>query len=81
MAWNGHKHKPKVGVCKDCIKRELGCHSTCEKYINAKKEWETEKNKIYVEKGKTADYDNYHFEAVRKRKATKDRKAMHKGKR
>ncbi len=28
------------GGCKDCSKRVLGCHATCETYINYKKELE-----------------------------------------
>lgn len=29
--------------CKDCIKRHVGCHSTCEDYIEAKKKYEERK--------------------------------------
>ena len=27
-----------ISCCKDCTKRELGCHSNCELYISQKKE-------------------------------------------
>lgn len=34
---------PSITVCKNCEDRVLGCHSTCEKYLNEKKETENQK--------------------------------------
>lgn len=47
--------------CKDCKKRELGCHSKCEKYLAFKKEMAKEKEdkRIYLEN---------HYTAMQKRK-------------
>ena len=39
-----------IHCCRDCDKREIGCHSTCETYINAKKEHDQEIEKIKIEK-------------------------------
>lgn len=40
-------------TCKDCEKRHLGCHSTCEAYILRKEEYEEEKANL---KRKRAEY-------------------------
>lgn len=52
--------------CSDCGKRTQGCHSTCEKYIEAKRKHESQKQQqrlhnVYVE------IDNYEAE-MRERK-------------
>ena len=82
MIWNGNKIKPTIEVCKDCTEREIGCHATCKKYIDAKKEWEETKKKIYAERCRDVEYDAYRFDTVCKRKADRERKArvLRKGK-
>ena len=75
MPWNGKTFKTAVGVCKDCSDREIGCHATCKKYIEAKKEWDEERKKLYAERCKIAEYDAYRFDTVCKRRATRERKA------
>ena len=75
MAWNGQGFRAKIGVCKDCADREIGCHGTCEKYITAKKGWDEERSKIYAERSKTIEYDTFRFDAVCKRKVIRDKKA------
>lgn len=32
-------------VCKDCKERTVGCHSTCERYIKVKTQYEEEKSR------------------------------------
>ena len=81
MHWNGYKLKDSIGVCKDCIEREVGCHATCEKYINAKIAWDESRQKINEEKHKISSYESYHFDMVCKRKMDKEKKANKKGKR
>lgn len=34
------------GPCKDCLERQLGCHSICKKYISYKKEVDETNSKI-----------------------------------
>lgn len=45
-----------VHTCKDCQDRHVGCHSTCERYINAKRTYEEEKIRINKIKGKEYVY-------------------------
>lgn len=42
-----------ISSCKDCDKREVGCHSTCDKYIKAKEEFEESKRKFAIYKKET----------------------------
>ena len=36
--------------CKDCKERQVGCHSTCEKYLEWNKKWVDNKIKISEKK-------------------------------
>lgn len=45
--------------CKDCQKRFVGCHSSCESYLKARAEFEAEKKKI--EKNKKVDKEYQGF--------------------
>ena len=69
MSWNDNKFKTRVGTCKDCTDRKVGCHSTCERYMTAKKEWDAEKDRIDKERGKQSDYNNQHYNGVAERRA------------
>ena len=42
--------------CKDCKKRQVGCHSDCEKYLKAKKILEIKKLKKRLEQQQERDY-------------------------
>lgn len=33
-------------TCKDCADRSVGCHGTCQKYLDAKAEYEAKKNQV-----------------------------------
>lgn len=44
-----------INSCKDCKDRYVGCHSTCEKYINAKKEYDELQEKIKKSKYREND--------------------------
>lgn len=48
-----------VETCWKCTKREMRCHSTCKEYLEAKASLAEEKEKIYEEKKKSADLDNF----------------------
>ena len=54
------RHNP----CKECEKRMVGCHATCEEYILAKKEHEEAK----AEERKRKVIDSYELEMTRKRR-------------
>ena len=41
--------------CKDCEKRKVGCHSTCEDYLKEKRQREELKRKIYKARDKERD--------------------------
>jgi hypothetical protein len=43
--------------CKDCPNRQIGCHSTCEKYSEFRKERDALNEKIH--KQKEAEYAEY----------------------
>lgn len=45
----------KSHVCHFCKQRTLGCHSTCELYINECKEREKDKAEMYSKKNKQRD--------------------------
>lgn len=44
----------KVTCCHDCQEREVGCHSTCKKYIEENEQYLKEREKIKAEKNKEA---------------------------
>ena len=35
-----------ITPCKDCMERYIGCHSSCEKYIEWRKEFDEQKKEI-----------------------------------
>ena len=35
-----------IWCCRECKERQMGCHSTCEKYLKQREEWEQVKDKI-----------------------------------
>lgn len=39
-----------TGPCLNCKDRSVGCHSTCDKYINFRKELDNHNEKIHNEK-------------------------------
>lgn len=44
----------KVTCCHNCQEREIGCHSTCKKYIEENEQYLREREKIKAEKNKEA---------------------------
>jgi len=49
--------------CKNCERREVGCHAWCEEYI----EFKTGMEKYLEENYKKNDVDNYHIDGVIKK--------------
>ena len=59
-------NRPKA-VCKDCKKRNPGCHSKCQDYISFKKELEEYHNTIKEENKISAAYNSYISDKFRRR--------------
>ena len=57
-----------IQTCKECTPptRHVGCHSTCQKYLNACKEAKKQKEIIAAAKQKDDVYYNHHLSAIRK---------------
>ena len=53
-------------VCKDCPDRTMGCHSTCQKYLDAKGELHEKKARVFEQKMRDRDFDNFRFEGLEK---------------
>lgn len=49
------------GVCLDCSERAVGCHSTCERYKEAKELYKEESG--IFRNSKKSEYDFYDFKA------------------
>lgn len=61
-------------TCKDCNKRQLGCHDTCEEYLKIKqRNLEIHKNKIAFETYSTAGKFESIHRMKTKRKSTNGR--------
>lgn len=50
--------------CKDCPKRDIGCHATCQTYIVAKAQHDAERKRNKLE----WDVDNYQYSMQFKRR-------------
>lgn len=53
-------------VCYDCQDRYPACHDTCEKYLDAKNEYQNRKQVIESARNEYKQYDLYKLETVRK---------------
>ena len=58
-------------VCFECQDRYPACHDTCEKYVEAKAEYEERKAKVKTERDKYKEIDLYHLQAVRRTRQVK----------
>lgn len=56
------------GVCYGCEERYPACHDTCEKYKEARAEYDQRKETILKEKNKDREHDTYKLHSVRKAK-------------
>ena len=54
--------------CKDCKERHVGCHSTCEKYLEWNKKWVDNKIKISEKKYLMKQIDSHEIETTYKAK-------------
>lgn len=48
-----------VSTCKDCKKRKLYCHATCEEYKAARTAHEQEQRRINTERNKHSEHNAY----------------------
>ena len=55
--------------CKDCTKRQLGCHSTCSDYIREKEEHD--KTKSEIDRKRRADREMFYYGLEQKSKTLK----------
>lgn len=55
-----------IDCCNDCVppKRHVGCHGTCEEYLDQKKRWEEDKKKIKENNSKNQRIMSCDFEKV-----------------
>ena len=56
--------------CKDCMDREVGCHSTCEKYIKYQKEKDEYNKKVRDAKSRENDIVSFKVDSIRQYKKT-----------
>ena len=54
--------------CKNCTRRQVGCHATCEEYKKEKKERDAVKEKIRKERSKESLAISREFERIEKAK-------------
>lgn len=57
----------KVAPCKDCEKRVVGCHSSCEDFVQWEQEHREEKERLREAKMKSSEYLAYRKEEKDKR--------------
>lgn len=53
-----------IHCCKDCTRREVGCHSSCEEYLQEKADYNKRKDEAYRKRKEIADQMNYTRSAV-----------------
>ena len=51
--------------CKGCTDRAVGCHSTCQKYLDAKAEYERKKEAIRKAKAEGNDFVGFKVNTIR----------------
>ena len=56
----------KITVCKDCPDRHPACHDRCEKYQEAKRKVQEEKEKLLTAMKNDAVYADYKRKKIRK---------------
>lgn len=67
----GFNKKTILNVCKECEERYEACHDYCEKYKEAKKQWEDRKSVIRTERYKYQNMNGYQIEAIKRFKKSR----------
>lgn len=64
--------------CKDCVDREIGCHSVCEKYIQYLKEKDEYNKKVSNARKKENDILSFRIDSIRQynKTGTNNRKSI-----
>ena len=60
-----------ISTCRDCLDRIVGCHGVCQKYLEARSEYERKKDVLYQKINAEKDIDEYKLktvEAVKRRR-------------
>lgn len=53
--------------CKDCKKRHLKCHSTCEAYLDFRKRFQAERERLYLEDKTDKIIKQLNYDSTKKR--------------
>lgn len=64
----------KKGVCHLCDKRYIGCHSTCEDYLEWRQQFDEEKDYIRAMKKKDMETKTYAKESIAREKRRRGNK-------
>lgn len=56
----------KITCCKDCTDRQIGCHATCERYLEQKKRNEEEVDRAHEYKMVDLEYSKLSQEHLRR---------------
>ena len=74
MDTSNYKFSRIGACCKECTERYVGCHSSCEKYIDAKSKYDAHKQEIYEAQRLYNIYESHHYKRVAKSKRKQDGK-------
>ena len=55
-----------IRCCKDCTRRHVGCHGTCEDYIQEKSDYDKCKDEEYRKRKAITDQVNYTRKAIKR---------------
>lgn len=69
---------PYFECCVDCAERHVGCHSTCERYISDKENYDKKRNKIKDQKKRESIVTGYAVDSVKRMKDPSKRRRKEK---
>ena len=58
-----------TGTCKDCEDRHPACHSSCEKYLKAKTDWDNKRETIREAKKDARLFTDYKVKKINKERS------------
>jgi hypothetical protein len=60
-------------VCKGCVERHPNCHSSCQKYIEAKAAYEAKKAELMEAEKRASDIESLHIASIKKARKSRKR--------
>lgn len=54
----------RISCCYGCEDRKVGCHGTCEKYIEECKQWKEQKDFLKAKNANVVGYSNFSYNNV-----------------